>query len=144
MKLWGLRVDARGAYLLTLAGVLAYYAGQIIVQPSFATQQGLEPAADLVPMDVLGWAFMGCAAATAATAVAKARWLVLDRVGFALATFPLVVWFLAFGWSWIADGADGYPVGGTWFFYAAGITIVNMRLGRGHRSTTEDGDARRS
>ncbi|MEU0940092.1 hypothetical protein [Embleya sp. NPDC005971] len=124
------RLGPRGAYLLATAAGLAYYAGQIIVDPRYSTTRGLTPVSDLVPLDVLGWAWMACAVLGAAFAVGRVWRPDLDRFGFAAATFPPVMWWSAFMWSWLDTGRQGYPSGGTWLCWAAGLTIVNVYLDR--------------
>lgn len=134
------RFDARSACLATLAGLLAYFAGQIIVRPSAATQQGLTPIADLVPLESTGWACMGIAAGVLFCAVFRTRCWWVDRCGFALATFPLVMWFGSFAWTWAGRG--GYPVGGAWGFFAVLTTLANMFLARGPRIGKAESDER--
>ena len=125
------RVDARSAYLMTLAGALAYYAGQIIYRPTAATQQGLTPLADVVSLESTGWTCIGIAAGVALCAVFRKRCQWADRCGFGLGTFPLVMWFSSFVWTWIDRGAKSYPVGGTWGFILIFTTIANIKLDRG-------------
>jgi hypothetical protein len=125
------RLDARSTYLMTLAGALAYFAGQIIYRPTSATQQGLTPVADLVSMESTGWSCMGIAGLVAFCAVFRKRCWWVDRCGFALGTFPLVMWFASFAWTWFDQGADLYPVGGVWGFLAVFTAIANVKLDRG-------------
>jgi hypothetical protein len=116
---------------MTLAGALAYYAGQIIESPSVAWLVGLRPLSHAVSMEFMGWTCMACAVVTAAAAVfRKRRWWV-DRLGFAVATLPMAMWCLAFAWSWVDRGARGYPPGGTWLFLAVLTAIANLKLDRG-------------
>lgn len=140
MKLPGTdrRVDARSAYLMTLAGALAYYAGQIVFDPSTATRVGLRPLAHVMSMSAMGWVCMACAAATAVCATGRHRCWWADRLGFAAATFPMLMWVAAFTWSWIDREFDGYPPGGTWVFFLVATTIANIKLDRGARGKTED------
>lgn len=123
---------------MTLAGALAYYAGQIIFDPSVATLVGLRPLAHVVSMSAMGWSCMACAVVTAVSAAGRSRCWWADRLGFAAATFPMVMWGAAFAWSWADRQFPGYPPGGTWLFFAALTTIANIKLDRGHRIGTEE------
>lgn len=132
------RVDARSAYLMALAGFLAYYAGQIVFDPTVATLVGLRPLAHLVSMCAMGWACMACALVTAVSAAGRSRCWWADRLGFAAATFPLLMWVAAFTWSWIDREFVGYPPGGTFVFVLVTTTIANIKLDRGARGKTEE------
>jgi hypothetical protein len=123
---------------MTLAGALAYYAGQIIFDPSVATLVGLRPLAHVVSMCAMGWACMTCALVTAVSALGRSRCWWADRLGFATATFPMLMWATAFTYSWIDREFEGYPPGGTWFFFAAMTTVANLKLDRGPRISTEE------
>lgn len=131
-------VDARGAYLLTLAGTLAYYAGQVIHSPSVAWHIGLRPVAHMISTTAMGWSAMACAVAVAASAVLRRRLWWVDRLGFAVASFPLAMWTAAFSWSWVDRGFHGYPPGGTWPFLLVLTTIANLKLGRGQPISKEN------
>lgn len=125
------RIDARSAYLMTLAGVLAYYSGQILCSPSIAWSIGLRPLAHMMSVDTLGWTAVVCAGVTAVSAVFRRRRWWVDRLGFAVASFPLAMWTAAFTWSWMDRGFHGYPPGGTWPFLLILTTIANIKLDRG-------------
>lgn len=124
------RLGPRGRYLLSVAAGLAYYAGQIIVEPRYSTTRGLTPVSDLIPLDVLGWLWMACAGIAGGFALGRAFRPSWDRFGFAAATLPPVMWFCAFAWSWAAGGYEGYPSGGTWLLWAVALTIANRNLDR--------------
>jgi hypothetical protein len=116
----------RAPFLIVLGlGWLAY--GSATVQdPRYGTSRGLASITRYIPMDVLGWVWVGCGAVAVLAGLLGRRCPVSGPAGFSALAWPATLWGAAYTRAW-ADG--GYPsaagAAAAWTAFAIGIFLVS-------------------